>query len=99
VFIARATDAGIGIDRIIIDMGEPTGDVGAGNLPKCTTTNTSSDARDVSWTCVPSQFPFSRTGSYPIRSVMLIDRSGNTRSYTNPQLLEAGFGAGFTVVP
>ena len=98
-FAVRATDTGAGVDRILIDFGEPTGDVGLGNFPTCTVTEGSSDRRDVSWTCSPFLFPLTRTGAYPIRSVTLSDRLGNTRSYTNPQLLAAGFGGVFTVVP
>lgn len=98
-FAARTTDAGAGVDRISIDLGEPTGDVGLGNFPTCTTTAATSDRRDVSWTCSPFLFPLNRTGAYPIRSVMVSDRLGNSRIYTNPQLLAAGFSAVFTVVP
>ena len=97
VVTARVADAAVGVDQIIVDIGDSNGSTESGPASYCYPRPTA----DITvWTCTMPVSPRQmKTGIHPVRSVEVVDKSGNARVYTSAQIFQAGFQGMFIVTP
>ncbi|MEP6729047.1 MAG: Ig-like domain-containing protein [bacterium] len=96
VLTVHATDAVSGIYSVGVDIGNQYGLMN-GNAARCSQLEANPDRSDVTWSCTLTYSGNVLVGLYPVLSIELLDRAGNSRTYTNAELLQAGFPAMFTL--